>query len=241
MANDYFQFKQFTIKQSEAAFKVTTDSVLLGAWADLTNAKTILDIGTGTGLLALMAAQRSHAKITAIEPDEMSFSQAKLNVLSTPWHDRIILLNYSLQEFLGTTNTMFDSIISNPPFFSGSLLNPDPRKAMARHKATLSSEFLLSASEKMLSDNGTLHLVLPVNEGENTIEMAPGFGLFCQRIMRIRPTDLQQPRRLLMTFGRREAVIREEFLTIEKDARHNYSDGYKTLTQDFYLDKQVPS
>jgi tRNA1Val (adenine37-N6)-methyltransferase len=241
MANDYFQFKQFTIKQNGAAFKVTTDSVLLGAWADLTNAKTILDIGTGTGLLALMSAQRSQAKITAIEPDEMSFSQAKLNVLSTPWHDRITLLNYSLQEFLGTTNTRFDSIISNPPFFSGSLLNPDPRKAMARHNATLSSEFLLTASEKLLSENGTLNLVLPVNEGENIIEIAPGFGLFCQRIMRIRPTDLRQPRRLLITFGHREVVIREESLTIEEGTRHNYSDEYKTLTGDFYLDKQITS
>ncbi len=99
MANDYFRFKQFTIKQGAAAFKVTTDSVLLGSWADFTNAKTILDIGTGTGLLALMAAQRSNAQITAIEPDEMSFSQAEFNVSASPWKGRISLINNSLQEF----------------------------------------------------------------------------------------------------------------------------------------------
>jgi tRNA1Val (adenine37-N6)-methyltransferase len=241
MANDYFQFKQFTIKQSGSAFKVTTDSVLLGAWADFTNARTILDIGTGTGLLALMAAQRSNARISAIEPDEMSYRQAEFNISSSPWKERISITNCSLQEFMLSGKTQFDSIITNPPFFSGSLLNPDPRKAMARHNASLSSDFLLISSARLLSENGSLHMVLPVIDGEKIIEVAPGFGLFCQRIMKIKPTGLQQPKRLLMTFGRNAEAIREESLTIENGVRHSYSDEYNTLTRSFYLDKQITS
>jgi len=237
MANDYFQFKQFTIQQSSAAFKVTTDSVLLGSWADFTNAKTILDIGTGTGLLALMAAQRSNAQITAIEPDEMSFCQAKFNISASPWLGRVFLFNYSLQEFVISANTHFDAIITNPPFFTRSLINPDPRKAMTRHTGTLSSEFLLSASAKLLEKSGNLHIVLPVTEGNTFIEIAQSFGLFCHRSLRIKTTPSQSPKRLLMSFGHTEVFPEELSLVVEKGQRHYYSDEYKVLTHDFYLDK----
>jgi tRNA1Val (adenine37-N6)-methyltransferase len=237
VANDYFRFKQFTIKQGGAAFKVTTDSVLLGSWADFTNTKTILDIGTGTGLLALMAAQQCSAYITAIEPDRESFQQAVLNVSASSWADRITLYNCSLQEYIPERKDVFDVIISNPPYFTGSLLNPDPRKAMARHNTTLSVSLLLKASAAMLSENGKLILVLPAEDGPATIDMAITDGLYCNRLLYIKPSPIHEPRRLLISLSRTESEKEASILVIESEVRHNYSKEYSDLTRDFYLDK----
>jgi len=237
MANDYFRFKQFTIKQGLAGFKVTTDSVLLGAWADLTAAETILDIGTGTGILALMAAQRSNAHITAIEPDEGSFTQAKTNFISSKWSGRIRPVNMTLQQFASNTGIRFDAIITNPPYFSSSLLNPDPRKAMARHNAVLPPEELIVIAEQLLSDKGELNLVLPSDACNYFITTAEKGGLFCQRILKILPKPAYPPKRMLLAFGRKKITIEENSLVIETGVRHHYSDEYKRLTNDFYLDK----
>ncbi len=137
MANNYFAFKHFTLHQEHSAFRVTTDSVLLGAWADVEEAGNILDIGTGTGLLALMAAQRSGARIVAIEPDRNSFMQAGLNVTASPWHERITVLNTSIQDYRPSGNLLFDAIITNPPYFVDSLLNPNEAMARARHTVSM--------------------------------------------------------------------------------------------------------
>lgn len=237
MSNDYFRFKQFTIKQGEAGFKVTTDSVLLGAWADLADAETILDIGTGTGILALMAAQRSNAMITAIEPDNRSFIQALSNFASSKWSDRIRPVNMTLQQFASDSEMRFDAIITNPPYFTASLLNPDPRKAMARHNASLLPEELLVSAEQLLSDPGQMYLVLPADACDYFIAKAENNRLYCQRILKILPKPAEQPKRLLLTFGRKKITIEEDSLVIETGVRHHYSDEYKRLTSGFYLDK----
>jgi len=234
MPNSYFKFKQFTLHQEHASFRITTDSVLLGAWADITNAKRILDIGTGTGLLALMAAQRSNALITAIEPDEESFNQAVENIRESKWNTRITLVNCQIQDFNPADGLPFDAIITNPPFFTGSLLNPDPRKASARHSLSLSSNELLMAAGRLLAEEGTLNLVLPVNEGNLFMNEAISHGFFCYRLLRVRPASSQPPKRLLISMRRTQGPIEDQELVIERGGRHEYSAEYISLTGDFY-------
>ena len=202
MSSNYFKFKQFTVHQEHAPFKITTDSVMLGAWAQLTGAKNILDIGTGTGILALMAAQRTEARIVAIEPDPGSYMQAGLNFSDSPWHERITLIKTRVQEYFPPSGFLFDAIITNPPFFVDFLPNPDPGKAMARHLLTLSFRELLEAALRLMTPSGTLQLVLPVNEAGHIIELAGSLGLHCQRKLNVRPTPEHPPSRVLMTLGR---------------------------------------
>ncbi len=237
MANNYFRFKQFTVRQEEAAFKVTTDSVLLGAWADIDNARLILDIGAGTGLLTLMAAQRSDALITAVEPDSRSFLQAQENVRESPWASRITLINSTIQNYDPETASLFDAIITNPPYFNRSLKNPDIRKAASRHSINLGSVELLQASTRLLTDEGAIHLVLPAEEGEQFIEEATLYGFHCRRILRVKPKPTYPVKRLLLTFGRQLSVAEEAVLIIETGGRHRYSEEYISLTSAFYLDK----
>jgi len=182
MANNYFSFKQFTIYQDKCAFKVGTDGVLLGACADLSEAKNILDIGTGTGLITLMLAQRSEADIVAIEPDNDSFSQACSNVAGSKWNNRIKIENTSLQNY-DPGALRFDLIISNPPFFSDSLRNLDEGKADARHNDTLKNEELLAGVNRLLATGGRLQVIMPYIEGNIFIAEAQEYGLYCNNML----------------------------------------------------------
>ena len=235
MSSNYFKFKKFTVHQEHAPFKVTTDSVVLGAWADFRGAKNILDIGAGTGILSLMAAQRSGAQIIALEPDPGSFMQAGLNICASPWHKRITLTNSMVQDYSPGNNRLFDTIITNPPFFVDSLPNPEAAKARARHSLTLSHRELVTAALRLLAGEGTLQLVLPVNEAEIFTVMAAEAGLYCRRRLTVRPTPSLPAARLLMTLGRVRGSIEESALVIEKGGRHHYSDEYVSLTKEFYL------
>ena len=235
MANNYFEFKQFTVHQEHAPFKITTDSVMLGAWAQLKDAKNVLDIGTGTGILALMAAQRSVAQIVAVEPDPGSYMQAGLNISDSPWHNRITLINTRVQDYFPAAGLLFDTVITNPPFFVDSLPNPDPGKAMARHSFSLSHPELLEAALRLMTPSGTLQMVLPVNEAGQFIEMSASVGLYCQRKLIVKPTPATPPSRVLMTFCLEKRIVEEATIVIEKEGRHHYSDEYVSLTKDFYL------
>jgi len=236
MAGNYFKFKQFTVNQEHAVFRITTDSVLLGAWAAVEEASHILDIGTGTGILALMAAQRSDARIVAIEPDRNSFMQAGLNFAASPWHERITLFNTSLQDYRPGGNMLFDAIITNPPYFVDSLLNPSEEKARTRHTVSMSHTDLLEAVTRLLTPAGRLHLVLPVNEAAKLTELASGYGLHCCKRMIVKPAPAKPPARVLMAIRRGSPLNCEEsVMVIEKGGRHLYSDEYVSLTKDFYL------
>jgi tRNA1Val (adenine37-N6)-methyltransferase len=234
MANNYFRFKEFTIFQDKAAFKVGTDGVLLGAAADITNRKRILDIGSGTGLIAIMLAQRCNAEIVAIEPDPDSFSQTCDNVSGCKWSSRINVVNTDLQNFEPGTDK-FDLIVTNPPYFSNSLKNPDQRISLARHTVSLNSNELLKGAARLLEDKGTFQLILPYVEGNIFIAEAHEYGLYCNNILKIRPLPTSEIRRMILTFSREQLKATEKFLTIEHGMRHEFTEEYINLTKDFYL------
>ncbi|HUX58444.1 MAG TPA: methyltransferase [Bacteroidales bacterium] len=234
MANNYFSFKQFIIQQGKSTFKVGTDGVLLGASANISGMKKILDIGSGTGLIAIMLAQRSNAEIVAIEPDHDSFLQAKENISLCKWSSRIKVEHTDLQEY-DPGEEKYDLIITNPPYFTDSLKCQDPRKTAARHNDTLSSVELLTGVARLLDDNGIFQLIMPYVEGMVFIAEANSYKLFCNRLLKIRPLPTADVRRLIMTFSRDRIKSTESFLTIEHGKRHEFTDEYINLTKDFYL------
>lgn len=234
MASNYFSFKQFTIKQERSAFRVGTDGVLLGACADVSGKTRILDIGTGTGLIALMLAQRCDAQIVAIEPDYDSFIQASGNVRRSKWMSRIKVENCTLQNY-ASGNKRFDMIVTNPPYFTGSLKNPDPAKSNARHNESLTHSDILTGACRLLDESGLLQLILPYDEGNIFIAEAQEYGFFCNSILKIRPLSSSEIRRLVLGFSRKRIKPSESFLTIEKGKRHDFTEEYINLTSDFYL------
>ncbi len=234
MANNYFSFKQFTVYQDRCAFKVGTDGVLLGACANISGARSILDIGTGTGLIALMLAQRCEAEITAIELDRASFEQACSNVESSKWKDRIKVINTAIQDYF-PGSAKFDLIVSNPPFFIDSLPNPDQVKAAARHNIQMNNEDLLSGVSRLMAEGGRFQVIMPYVEGNILIAEAQSFGLYCINILKIKPLPTSEIRRMILTFSREKIKTHESFLTIEHGKRHEFTEEYKALTRDFYL------
>lgn len=234
MANDHFSFKQFTIYQHRSAFKVGTDGVLLGACADITGVRSILDIGSGTGLISIMLAQRCDATITAIEPDDESFIQTCENIKNCRWTNRINVEHTRLQAF-NPTKGKFDLIVTNPPYFSDSLKNPDLRKSVTRHNDSLTSRDILEGVLKSLKEYGRLQLIMPYVEGNVFIAEAIKYGLYCNRILKIKPLPTSDIRRLILTFSKSQEKTSESFLTIEHGKRHEFTEEYINLTKDFYL------
>lgn len=234
MANNYFNFKQFSISQDKSAFKVGTDGVLLGAFADIAGVRSILDIGSGTGLISIILAQRCDAEITTIEPDIESYIQTCENVSRCPWNNRIKVENTDLQNFNAGLNK-FDLIVTNPPYFSDSLKSPDIRKSAARHNDFLTSGGILEGVLKLMEDNGHLQLIMPYVEGNVFIAEAAKNGLYCNNILKIKPLPTSQIRRLILTFSNHQKKPVESSLTIEHGKRHEFTEEYKNLTREFYL------
>lgn len=232
--NDYFQFKQFRIRQGQTAMKVGTDGVLLGAWARLDDASSILDIGTGTGLLTLMAAQRNAgARIEAVEIDDDAYRQASRNIASSPWSDRIALHHLSIFDFYPTAR--FDCILCNPPYFLHSTPTPDSSRTIARHCCEFTHTDLLSLSSRLLTPQGKLNLILPVTEAENLLRQAPQYSAWLTRVTKVKPTPQKAPKRYLLefSFSPSDPPVPDE-LVIEY-SRLCYSPEYQELTRDFYL------
>ncbi len=234
MAKNYFTFKQFTIKQDRSAFKVGTDGVLLGAAADVTGAKRILDIGTGTGLIAIMLAQRSEADIVALEQDYDSYIQAVENVQSCRWSNRIQVVHTDLQNY-SAGNEKFNLIVTNPPYFDRSLKNPDPVKSATRHNDSLSADEILTCVLRLLEEEGRFYLIMPYTEGSIFIAGAQEYGLYCNSLLKVRPLPGSEIKRLVMGFRKTREKAMEKFLTIESGRRHDFTENYISLTRDFYL------
>ena len=233
MANSYFQFKQFTVHQEKCAMKVGTDGVLLGAWADLSRSTRLLDIGTGSGLIALMAAQRSEsARIDAIEIDMEAYQQAQYNIQLSPWKERIHLFQGDIQNF--TPEYLYDTIICNPPFFISSLQTPQKNRTIARHCTTLSHEDLFHSVQRLLSPMGVFYLILPVPEAEQFIHFVQTQNWFVNRITQVHPTLQKPPKRYLLQLSRQETPCTTDTLILEIE-RHQYHESFKKLVKDFYL------
>jgi len=215
--------------------KVGTDGVLLGAWADIEKAKSILDIGTGSGLIALMLAQRSKTIITAIDIDKNAVIQAKINTENSHWTDRIQILETDLLAFSNTTNSKFDLIVSNPPFFKNSLETPEFARTIARHATTDFHNQIIISSLKLLTENGRLCLILPISEGNECIRFAQSNGLNCSKKITVYPKSNSDAKRLLIELSKQETTCFESEITIESPIRHCYTNEFITLVQDFYL------
>lgn len=231
-----FSFKQFTITQDRCAMKVGTDGVLLGAWTPLiNNPYSILDIGTGTGLIALMLAQRSNAEqIDAIEIDDDAYEQATENFENSPWNDRLYCYHAGLDEFVDEVEEEFDLIVSNPPFYTDDFKSGDSQRDNARFEDSLPFDELVEAADFFLSDNGIFSLIVPFKEEEKIIDLCKERGLFPLKITRVKGTPNSEIKRSLLAFCRIEQVPLTDELVIET-ARHEYTNEYIELTKDFYL------
>ena len=233
--NNYFQFKQFKILQEKTAMKVNTDGVLLGAWTNTNGAKTVLDIGTGTGLISLMIAQRSDAIITGVEIENDAANEALGNVQNSTWSNRIFIQNSSFQDFAKTTTNNFDLIISNPPFFSNGIKNTNPQISMARHNHLLPFEDIIAGAVKLLSDFGKLALILPFEQANKFAEKARHNSLFLIRLTEVKPFPDKEPNRCLMELGKQEQVLQKNQMSVFDESGSEYSDEFKNLVREFYL------
>ncbi len=232
--NNYFQFKEFKIVQEKSAMKVGTDGILLGAWVNKLNHKNILDIGTGTGLISLMLAQRTKARILALEIDANAANEAKYNVANSPWKDKIETKNISFQNFVNFSNQKFDLIVSNPPFFENSIKKKEKAQTTARHTDSLTFKELVNGVSSLLSKSGRFAVILPTLSKTEFIKLANNVGLFLTRTTLVFPKSGVQANRCLMEFSKIKKAHKEEELTIY-DLDGNYTSDYKTLTKDFYL------
>jgi len=215
--------------------KVGTDGVLLGAWASVAEpCRRILDIGTGTGVVALMLAERTEewgATVTGIDIDAQSAAEAADNFSLSPWSDRLAAVCCPVQEF---SDVPFDLIVSNPPFFVDSLLPPKASRSAARHNVSLSFEELLHASARLLAPEGRLAVVLPCTSALDFIAVAAREELFVLRRTDVRSVEGEVPKRALLEFSARPcATVRSELSVC--DARREYTAEYKALTGQFYL------
>lgn len=243
MGNPYFRFRQFTVWHDRCAMKVGTDGVLLGAWAGQGRPGKILDIGTGSGLIALMLAQRfPEARITGIEPDAEAAVQAGENFLCSPWHDRLTIRTATLQDFTAGTagNGTFDLIVSNPPFYDSTLLNPDARRSAARHTSSLPYSELMRCASALMTGTSELDIVIPSEYWRQILKAAEDNGLAPQRLVRISSTPRSGIRRLLVSFGKNaeppapsEGLSAEDVLLTEAD--DSRSEWYRGLAAEFYL------
>lgn len=243
-----FEFKQFAIHQDQCAMKVGTDGILLGAWADVCHRQRVLDIGTGTGLLALMIAQRSpNSIIDAVEIDQRAYLQAVDNVRRSPWSERIHVYHGSIQELassLSQTHVLkYDLIISNPPFFENAYKSPQSSRNLARHSDRLSPTELLQVSSQLLNTQGSLAVIYPWETAQKLITNAARFNLFSDRQLLIKPTSDRAIKRVLIQFIKNIALptsppnlslnSQSPNLVIEI-AKHIYSPEFIALTKDFY-------
>ena len=231
-----FSFKQFSVKQDKTAMKVGTDGVLLGSWAPIShNPFSVLDIGAGTGIIALMLAQRSHAEqIDALEIDEDAYEQAVENFEASPWGDRLFCFHAGLDEFVDDPEDKYDLIISNPPFYAEDFKTDDWQRDMARFQDAMPFEELIEAAALLLSDNGIFSVIIPFKEEAKFVSMCKELDLFSLQITRVKGTPTSDIKRSLLAFTRVTQTPLIDELVIET-ARHQYTSEYVELTKDFYL------
>lgn len=228
-----FRFKQFEIQHEFSAMKVGTDGVLLGAWAGKKVPNNILDIGTGTGLIALMLAQRFPiANVIGVEHNALACSDAHGNFRKSPFSSRLNLVQSKIQDF--TSDTKFDLIVSNPPFFENALESSNQDRNSARHSVDLNFKDLIESVSQFLNHDGQFATVLPKIRENELLNLATNHGLFVTDATNIRGREDSEIKRVLLSFSKNKDALHKSELTIEK-SRHVYTDDYIQLTKDFYL------
>ena len=237
--NSLFQFKEFAVKQDKTAMKVGTDGVLLGAWCSIECfPDTILDIGSGTGLLSLMIAQRTDAMtIDAVEVDENAYEQTVENFEESDWGDRLYCYNANFKEFvieIVEEEETYDLIVSNPPFYTDDFETNDAARNKARFASSLPFNDLISGVSKILSAKGKFVVVIPFKEEQNFIRIAEQNLLFLNRVCHVKGNPTSEIKRSLLEFSFHQTAIKKENLTIEFE-RHQYTEDYINLTKYFYL------
>ena len=232
MSNSWFRFKRFMVNQGDCAMKVGTDGVLLGAWADIPQGCSVLDIGTGTGVIALMAAQRGAGKVVAIEIDAAAAVQAAANASQSEWADKIEVVTADVAGY--HSDIRFERILSNPPYFRDSLRCPDSGRNTARHNDSLSYEVLIRCSVGLLSDDGLLCVVLPFDAAGTFVRCAQTAGLCLVRRTDVVTAPGREPKRSLMSFSVTHAQPLTDVLCI-RDSNGTESAEYIELVRDFYL------
>jgi tRNA1Val (adenine37-N6)-methyltransferase len=236
MSESSFRFKQFTVHQDRCAMKVGTDGILLGAWASAVEPCCCLDIGTGTGLIALMLAQRFPAAfVDAVECESQAAQLAGENFRNSPWSDRLNLVEGRIQAFAPLKT--YDLIVSNPPWFRRSLISGTAVKTLARHDESLPTHELFQAVHRLLTPSGTFCLIAPADDEEHLMTVAREQGLFPTRTCDVIPRPGRPAGRVLMAFESHavaSGVVRET-LIVETDVRHQYTEEFRQLTRDFYL------
>ncbi len=231
-----FKFKQFEVNQDQCAMKIGTDSVLLGAWTSIkNNPLSIVDIGAGTGILALILAQRCNAEIIdAIEIDANAYEQCVTNFEQSPWADRLFCYHAALNEFVAEIDQKYDLIICNPPFYTENYKTTNKQRDLARFTDAMPFNHLLLGVSKLLQPNGIFSVVIPYKEEINFLTLAKKNGLFANQILHVKGNSLSPIKRSLITFSFKEKTPFVKTLIIEK-SRHNYTIDYINLTKDFYL------
>ncbi|MAD96488.1 MAG: tRNA (adenine-N(6)-)-methyltransferase [Flavobacteriaceae bacterium] len=234
-----FRFKQFTVKQQESAMKVGTDSILLGAWTQFAkDARSILDVGAGTGVLSLMLAQRfPSAFMEAIEVDKDAFDEGRYNFKNSPWSERIHAIHTTFQDFCSGSRVVdrkYDGIISNPPFFTEAIKPQESKRLKARNTSSLSFEELLSGVSKILSKTGSFSNIIPFEQETIFLNLAEQYQLFPSRICRVQGTPNSIIKRSMLDLSFAKKTVDIQNLVVE-NSRHDYTEEFQNLTKDFYL------
>ncbi|CAM1334807.1 tRNA1(Val) (adenine(37)-N6)-methyltransferase [Tenacibaculum aestuariivivum] len=234
-----FKFKEFSVAHDKTAMKIGTDAVLLGAWCSLSNyPDTILDVGSGTGVISLMLAQRSDAMtIDAVEIDGDAYEQTVANFEQSPWGDRLFCYNASFTDFaeeMAEEEEHYDVIVSNPPFYTDSFETKDKARNKARFTSSLSFERLILGVSKILSELGVFSVIIPFKEQDNFVALAAAYNLFLNTVCHVKGNKNSEIKRSLLSFSFEATDVKKELLVIEKE-RHQYTDAYVNLTKKFYL------
>ena len=231
-----FQFKQFGINDNNCAMKIGTDGVLLGAWADISNSKNVLDIGAGSGLISLMIAQRCNANVLGIEIDTLAATEATENVNQSPWNNRIQIINEDFVKWAANNDRIskFDHIISNPPFFKSGPSAPIMTRAIARHDCSLGYEQLLKLSSPLLNDDGRISIISPYDRKDDIIFYCDIINLHISRMTIVYSKTNGNPVRILWEICKKKRPLTQSNISI-RDNNNEYSVEYINLTKDFYL------
>lgn len=230
-----FQFKRFYVEHERSSMRVGTDAVLLGVAARVEKAEHVLDVGTGCGVITLVMAQKTAARITAIDIDRQSVGEAEKNFAASPWAQRLKAVHNALQSHLKGLRSRYDVIVSNPPFFQDSLRAPDKVRSQARHNDALSYEELAGESSRLLTTRGALWVILPINESRKFEKIAGNYGLFLKYELLIHPKPGREPNRRITGFVTSAEEHAEKDELIIRQENNEFTRAYKKFISDYYL------